>query len=173
MCPSFFMNLPHQPLSKPLFLPSACVFLFFCFGLFGVGGVLQCSASPTRCRIGQSSLSCSCPLCLPSLTSQYFSFVSLVHAGSPPPPSRVTLANPFWTVRAPFLFGMHDCSRLSVLHAPPPCPMFPNASFLFFAIPHPTVPLLESVGGFKPCFWAIPVLTFEDTTPYHVPHILL
>ena len=77
--------------SVVFFLPSVCVFLFFCFGLFGVGGVLQCSASPTRCRIRQSSLSCTCSLCLPSLNSLYFSFFFLAHAGiPPPPPSRIT-----------------------------------------------------------------------------------
>ena len=83
---------------------------------------------------------------------------------------------------SPFLFGLlrlfflvcclahlHDCIRLSVLHAPPPCPMFPNASICFFAILHLKVPLLGSAGGSKPCFWASPVLTFEGTTPLSSP----
>ena len=34
------------------FLPVVCVFLFFWLDLFGVGGVLQCSTSLFRGRIG-------------------------------------------------------------------------------------------------------------------------
>ena len=62
-------NFPHQLLSTALFWPSVCVFVLFWFHLFGVGGVLQCSTSPIRGRIGKSSLSCPCSLCLPSLNS--------------------------------------------------------------------------------------------------------
>ncbi len=49
----FFESPPHQqPLSKPPFLHSVCGFSFFWFGFFGVRGVLQCSTSPIRWRIG-------------------------------------------------------------------------------------------------------------------------
>ena len=60
---------------------------------------------------------------------------------------------------------MYDCLRLSVMHAPPPCLMFANVSLFFFAIPHLTVPLLGSVGGFIHCFWVSLGLPCEGPTP--------
>ncbi len=47
--------------------------------------------------------------------------------------------------------------------------MFASVSLLFFAIPHPTVPLLVSVGGFNHCFWVSLGLPYEGPTPLSSP----
>ena len=42
---------------------------------------------------------------------------------------------------------LYDCLRLSVMHAPPPCPMFANVSLLLFCYPAPNGP------SFRVCWW--------------------
>jgi hypothetical protein len=69
----FFSNFPHQPQKKHFFCFLCVCLFFFVVSFLGVVRVLQFSTSPIRGRIGQSSLSCPCHLCLAFHTSKYFS----------------------------------------------------------------------------------------------------
>jgi hypothetical protein len=111
-----FLNLPHQPLSKPLPPPSACLFLFLGFDLFGVG------RARADVSLRNISLFFIAPVaCVWHVSLRYISLFFIAHAGSLQTPSRITFANPFWTVRAPFACVWHvslcNISLFFIVHA--------------------------------------------------------
>ncbi len=67
----FFCKIPRHSLTKTLFCLLCVCFSFLGFGWAGVGGVLQCSTSPIRCRIGQSSLFPVLPLLCVTAVSHF------------------------------------------------------------------------------------------------------
>jgi hypothetical protein len=129
--------LPHQPLSKPLFVPFVSVCHFLGSQYFCVVRRLQCSTSPIRARLRKNSLSCPCYLCLACLTSKYFScFILLMQASGQTQQNRLSepvLDGPgsFSSRSAP----LHTCTNVFVchLHMPPhlvPCSVTPHFCFL-------------------------------------------
>ena len=85
---------------------------------------------------------------------------------APPPQQKVSLDGPgaFSIWSAP----LHTCTIVFVcLSCMPPhlVPCSLTSHFFFFAIPHLTVPLLGSVGGFNHCFWVSLGLPCEGPTP--------
>ncbi len=64
---------------------------------------------------------------------------------------------------------LHHSVRLSVLPAPPICPMFSNVSLFFFCCRPHFVQFLGSFGGFKRCFWVTHGLPCLGATPLSSP----
>jgi hypothetical protein len=144
----FFRISRTNPSPNHFFVPFVSVCLFLGSHFFGVARVLQCSISPIRGRLRKSSLSCPCFQCLSSLTSYYFSCFTLIpmqavrpNPAESPLPTRFGRSGRLYFSVYPSAH-LHDSLCLTVVHTPPPCPMFPNASLLFLAIPHLTAPIL-------------------------------
>ena len=164
----------HQPIffgeSTFFFgLLSVC-FFFFSWTFFALVG--YCSAVPLCLGAESDRAPCPAPVtCVCHLSTHNISrfFPSPMQA-SPPPPQKVSFGRSgrlFYLVCSPA--HLHDCLRLSVLHAPPPCPMFANVSLFFFCYPAPNGPFLGSVGGFNHCFWVSLGLPSEGLTPLSSP----
>ena len=149
------------------FWPAVCVFPWTFLASVG-----YCSAVPLCLGAESDRAPCPAPVtCVCHLSTHNISrfFPSPMQA-SPPPPQKVSFGRSgrlFYLVCSPA--HLHDCLRLSVLHAPPPCPMFANVSLFFFCYPAPNGPSLGSVGGFNHCFWVSLGLPCEGPTPLSSP----
>jgi hypothetical protein len=133
-----FLNLPHQPLSKPLFLPSVCVFLFF--GLAFLALVGYCSAVPLQ--LGAESdrapspapVPCVCHLSIHNISRFFPSPMQAVRT----PPQQNHLGGPVLDGRGAFSFwsvALHTCTIVFVCLSfmPPhlvPCSLTPHFCFL-------------------------------------------
>ena len=144
-------------------MPSVCVPVLSPVLLLSPVTVLPCQLGVDSDRAPcPAPVSCVCHLSTHNI-SRYFP--SLMQA-APHPQQKVSFGRSgrlLYLVCSPA--HLYDCLRLSVMHAPSPCPMFANVSLLFFAIPHLTVPLLGSVGGCNHCFWVSLGLPCEGPTP--------
>ena len=113
-------------------------FLFFGFTFWALVGYW--SAVPLQLGAESDRALCPAPVtpsCHRSIRNISLFFSSPMQA-SPPPPTRSTFADPFWTVRAPILFGLvpFPPARMSssVCPATPPhfVPCSLTAHFFFF-----------------------------------------
>ena len=138
----FFLNLPPQPLSKPLFLPSVCEFLFF--GLSFLALVGYWSAVPLQ--LGAESERAPCPAPVPPRCHRSIPNICLFFSfpmQASPPHHQKYLRGPvldgpgaysFWSGPLPTCSNVFVC----LSHV---CPHFvlclKTAHFFFPAIPHP------------------------------------
>ncbi len=129
---------------------------------------LQCGTSPIRGRLLKSSLPLS-----PVFDVSNFQICLLLHL-----PMQAVRSNPAESpLRGRFgrsglhFFAvcssahLHECLCLTLAHAPPPCPMFRDASLFFPRYPSPNCPFLGCVGGSKACLRALQGLPSEGMTP--------
>ena len=123
------------------------------------------------CQLGAESDRAPCPApftCHCHLSTHNISrFFSSPMQEALPSPSRITLTDPFWAFSI-WSAPLHTCTIVFVcLSCMPPhlVPCSLTSHFFFFAIPHLTVPLLGSVGGFNHCFWVSLGLPCEGPTP--------
>jgi hypothetical protein len=137
----FFESPAPTPLQTTFFALCLCV-SFFCFGPFGVGGVLQCSTSPLGTELERAPSPAPVP-CFCHLSIHNISCFSPSPMQAVRPPQQNHLGGPvldglgafsFWSV------ALHTCTIgfvcLSFMPRPP-CPMFPNASpFVCYPAPN-------------------------------------
>jgi hypothetical protein len=151
----FFESPAPNPLQTTFFCPLSVCFYFFALAFLAL---VESNRAPSPAPVP-----CVCHLSIHYI-SRFFS--SPMQAVRPPPLAESSLRTRFGRSGRLFflvccLAHLHDCIRLSVLHALPPSPMFPNAS-LFFCYPAPNGP------SFKVCWW-IQTLFLGDPTPLSSP----
>ena len=114
------------------------------------------------CQLGAESDRAPCPApftCHCHLSTHNISrfFPSPMQAAPPPPQQKVSFGRSgrlFYLVCS--LAHLHDCLRLSVLHAPPPCPMFVNVSVVLLCYPAPNGPSFRVWWWIQSLFLGVP-----------------
>ena len=148
---------PTNPSQKHFFSPLSVGSSFW--GLAFLACVRHYTLVPFQLGADSSRPLCPAPVppcCHLSNRNISLFFLSPMEAFPPPPAESPGLTrfgrsgNLFFLVWSPP--NLHACLRLSVLHAPPPCPLFANVPHFFFCYPAPTVPLLGSFGRFHSPF---------------------
>ena len=154
------------------FLPYACVLVLS-------PGLPLSPVTVLPCQLGVDSDRAPCPAPPPCVCHLPISDISLFLPPKSRQAKRALATYPHQSASKSYTSwfrSLHTCTIVFVcLSCMPPhlVPCSLTSQLFFYAIPHPTVPLLGSVGGFSHCFWVSLGLPCEGTTPLSSPHTLL